>query len=83
MGPCDQWGVSLGFSLSELEGIMLCEVSQSEKDKYYMFSLIWGIYKIMKGIKRERRENEWKISERVTNHERLLTLGNEQGVVER
>ena len=35
-----------------------------------------------KGIKRERRKNEWEISERVTNHERLLTLGNEQGVVE-
>ena len=64
---------------------MLSEVSQLEKDKYYMFSLIWGIYKIMKGIKRERRENEWKISERVTNHKRLLTRGNgnEQGVVER
>ena len=37
----------------------------------------------MKGIKGERRENEWEISERMTGHERLLTLGNEQGVVER
>ena len=37
----------------------------------------------MKGIKGERRENEWEISVRVTEHERLLTLGNEQGVVER
>ena len=37
----------------------------------------------MKGTKGERRENEWEISERVTEHERLLTLGNEQGVVER
>ena len=27
----------------ELEGIMLSEVSQSEKDKQYMFSFIWGI----------------------------------------
>ena len=36
----------------------------------------------MKGIKGERRENEWEKSERVTEHERLLTLGNEQGVVE-
>ena len=27
----------------ELEGIMLSEVSQSEKDKHYMFSFIWGI----------------------------------------
>ena len=31
----------------------------------------------------ERRENEWEISERVMEHQRLLTLGNEQGVVER
>ena len=37
----------------------------------------------MKGNKGERRENEWEISERETEHERLLTLGNEQGVVER
>ena len=36
----------------------------------------------MKGIKGERREIEWEISERETEHERLLTLGNEQGVVE-
>ena len=27
----------------ELEGMMLSEVSQSEKDKHYMFSFIWGI----------------------------------------
>ena len=27
----------------ELKGIMLSEISQSEKDKYYMFSFIWGI----------------------------------------
>ena len=37
----------------------------------------------MKGIIGERRENEWENSERVTKYERLLTLGNEQGVVKR
>ena len=37
----------------------------------------------MKGNKGERREDEWEISERETEHERLLTLGNEQGVVEK
>ena len=37
----------------------------------------------MKGIKGERRENEWEISEWETDHERLLTLGNEQGVIEK
>ena len=31
---------------------------------------------------RERRENEWEKSARVTNHKILLTLANEQGVVE-
>ena len=36
----------------------------------------------MKGIIGERRENEWEISERETEHERFLTLGNEQEVVE-
>ena len=36
----------------------------------------------MKEIKGERRENEWEISEWLTAHERLLTLGNEQGVAE-
>ena len=37
----------------------------------------------MKGNKGERRENEWEISVRVKEHERHLSLGNEQGVVER
>ena len=37
----------------------------------------------MKGNKGERREDEWEISVRETEHERLLTLGNEQGVSER
>ena len=37
----------------------------------------------MKGNKGERRENKWEISERETEHERPLTLGNEQGIVER
>ena len=36
----------------------------------------------MKGITRERRENELEKLERETKHKRLLTLGNEKGVVE-
>ena len=37
----------------------------------------------MKGNKGERRKNEWEISERATEYERLLTLGKElwEGVV--
>ena len=37
----------------------------------------------MKGNKGEGRKNEWEISEREIEHETLLTLGNELGVVER
>ena len=37
----------------------------------------------MKGNKGERRKNEWEISESYPEHEILLTLGNELGVVER
>ena len=36
----------------------------------------------MKGFIRERRGTEWEKLERETNHERLLTLGNKQRVVE-
>ena len=38
---------------------------------------------LVKGIIGERRENEWGKLERVAKHERLLSLGNKQGVVER
>ena len=38
---------------------------------------------MVKWNKGERRKNEWEISKRETEHERLPTLGNEQGVVER
>ena len=37
----------------------------------------------MKGNKGERRKYKWEISERETEHERLLILGNKLGVVER
>ena len=37
---------------------------------------------MVKGNKGERIKNEWEISERETEHERLLPLGNEHGVVE-
>ena len=37
--------IKLPFATTQidLEGIMLSEVSQPEKDKYYVMSLIWGI----------------------------------------
>ena len=60
---------------------MLSEVSQSQKNKHVV-SFIQGIQKIVRGNKRERRENEWEKLERETDHERLLTLGNAQRAVE-
>ena len=33
----------LTLTWMELEGIMLSEISQLEKDKHYMASFIWGI----------------------------------------
>ena len=34
-------------NMMDLEIIILGEVSQTEKDKYHMISLIWGIFKKM------------------------------------
>ena len=36
----------LPFAATLMEGIMLSEISQTEKDKYCMISLICGTYKI-------------------------------------
>ena len=63
-----------------LEGIMLSEVNWRRTNIW--FHSYREYKKIVKGIIGERRENEWEKSERVTKHERLLTLGNKQGVVE-
>ena len=45
---------SFASTWMEMEGIMLSEISQSEKDKHYTVSIIQGIYKIVKGTKGER-----------------------------
>ena len=47
----------------------------------YNFTHSWNI-KNSKEIERESIENEYEKSERVTVHERLVTLRNEQGVVD-
>ena len=52
------------FALTwKLEGIMLSEISQSEKDKHYMVSFIWGIYKLVKGNKGKGEKMSENISE--------------------
>ena len=45
----------------DLEGIMLSEISQTEKDKYCMISLICGICKTKQINKHEKRETELQI----------------------
>ena len=44
----------------ELEGILLSEISQSEKDNHHMVSLIHGIEETVKGTIRERRGTKWE-----------------------
>ena len=41
----------------ELEDIILSEISQSEKDKYHMFSLMWNL----RNLTDEHRGREGKI----------------------
>ena len=41
----------------ELEGIMLSETSQTEKDKYHMISLMCGI------LKQTNKQNSWNSEE--------------------
>ena len=43
LGYKNEGNVTLCYSVDGLESIMLSEMSQSEKDKYYMVSLICGI----------------------------------------
>ena len=64
-------------------GVYYAQWSKSIGEGQTVYGLIlWGIKKIVKGNKGERKDNEWGISVRVTDHERFLTLGNEQRVVE-
>jgi hypothetical protein len=41
----------------ELKIIMLKEISQSQKDKYHMYSLIWSVYILIKGHESRRETN--------------------------
>ena len=44
LGNQKEWNLTICNYVDELEGIMLSEISQSEKDKYHMTSLIWGLW---------------------------------------
>ena len=57
----------------ELECIALSKISQSEKDKYHMISLMWNL----RNTTDEHRGRGVKIrikTERKANHKRLLTM---------
>ena len=45
----------------DLEGIMLSEISQTEKDKYCMFSLIRGIKKVKEMNEYDKTETDSQI----------------------
>ena len=66
--------------IAETRKLIKLDLAIGEGQTYGLIYL--GNIKIVKGNKGERRENEWEISVRVTEDERLLTLGNEQEVVE-
>ena len=59
------------------------QLNKSIGEGQTLYGLIYlGNIKNSERNKGERRENEWEISERETELERLLTLGNELEVVE-
>ena len=63
----------------ELEGIMLSEISQSEKDNFHMISLIQRISEFENKTEDHRgREGKMKQdkTKRETHHKRLLISGN-------
>ena len=63
----------------EPEGIMLSEISQSEKHNYHMVSLMWNIRNSAEDHKGREGKLNGKSSEREKNYERHLTIGNKQG----
>ena len=69
---------------TELEGIRLSEISQSEKENYHMVSLImWNIRNSAEDHKGREGKLNGKSSEKKKTHERLWTPGNKLRVVER
>ena len=56
----------------DLEGIMLNEISQTEKDKYHMTSLICGIY-----LKKKKKGKKTKLIE--TENRLVVAKGGGQG----
>ena len=47
----------------DFEGIMLSEISQTEKDKYYMISLMCGIKKQKQRTSSQIQRTDWRLPE--------------------
>ena len=62
----------------DLEGIMLSEISQPEKDRYHMISLICRIQKIQQTSEYNKKSRLTDIENKllVTSRERELRRGN-------
>ena len=63
----------------ELEDIMLSEISQTEKDKYCMISLICGILKIQQTSEYNKKEADSHIQR--TNQQLPVGRGKEGGAI--
>ena len=75
----------LSFTLMwmELEGIILSEISQSERQLSYGLTQLWNIRNSERDHKGSgRRGLSGEKLEMETNHERLLTLGSKQRIAE-
>ena len=59
----------------ELEGIMLTEISQSEKDRHHMFSLMWNLRNLTEDHGGKGREKN-SFKREGGNHKRLLNTEN-------
>ena len=70
--------LTFAITVMDLEGIMHSEINQTEKDNYYVVSLIWGIYKQTKTRtkqkihRKQRRIVVAKDEEGEENRERLV-----------
>ena len=59
---------------TELEGITLSEVSQSEKDRYQVFTHMWSLRNLTKNLRGKGRKN--KLQREKANDKRLLNTEN-------
>ena len=86
-----QWNITqpskieiLPFAMTwmELEGVMLSEISQSDKNRYHDFTHMWNLRNKQMNIGEGKEKENKRKTEREANHKRLLTIGNKLRVAE-